>query len=39
MNELNVDRLAKVLSDILSEKYGAKITVTYTPKTEEKIDE
>ena len=37
MNRLNVDRLAKVLSDILSEKYDAKITVTYTPKTVEKI--
>lgn len=32
MNKLNVDRLAQVLSDILSEKYDAKITVTYRPK-------
>ena len=32
MNELNFDRLAKALSDILSRKYDAKITVTFTPK-------
>ena len=32
MNELNVDRLAKALSDILSRKYDAKITVTFKPK-------
>jgi len=31
-NKLNVNRLAEVLSDILSEKYDAKITVTYRPK-------
>lgn len=34
-NKLNVDRLGKVLSDILSEKYDAKITVTYRPKDPE----
>lgn len=28
MNELNIDRLTKALSEILSKKYGAKITVT-----------
>jgi hypothetical protein len=32
MNELNVDKLAKALSDILSRKHDAKITVTFTPK-------
>ena len=32
MNELNIDRLAKALSDILSRKYDAKVTITYTPK-------
>lgn len=32
MNELNLDRLAKALSDILSRKYDAKITITFTPK-------
>ena len=37
MNKLNVDRLAKVLSEILSEKYDAKIIVTYTRKTVEKV--
>lgn len=31
MNELNTDRLAKALSEILSRKHGAKITITYTP--------
>ena len=36
MNELNVDRLAKALSDILSRKYDAKITITFTPKNPEK---
>ena len=34
MNRLNVDRLAAVLSDILSEKHGAKVTITFTPKEE-----
>lgn len=32
MNELNVDRLAKALSDILSRKYDAKITIAFVPK-------
>ena len=32
MNELNVDRLTKALSDILSRKHDAKITITATPK-------
>lgn len=32
MNELNVDRLAKALSDILSRKYDCKVTVTFIPK-------
>lgn len=31
-NRLNVDRLMKVLSEILSEKYGCKITMTAIPK-------
>lgn len=35
MNELNVDRLAKALSDILSRKHDAKITITFTPKNSE----
>lgn len=32
MNRLNVDRLMKELSDILSEKYGATITLRAVPK-------
>ena len=31
-NKLNIDRLSKVLSEILSEKYGCKITITFIPK-------
>lgn len=34
MDRLNVDRLAEVLSEILSEKHGAKITISFTPKEE-----
>lgn len=29
---INVDRLMQVLSEILSDKYGAKITLTAIPK-------
>lgn len=36
MNKLNVDRLMQTLSDILSDKYGAKITYTAIPKATEK---
>lgn len=32
-NQLNVDRLMKVLSEIMSEKYDAKITFTAKPKS------
>lgn len=28
MNELNIDRFTKALSEILSRKYDAKITIT-----------
>lgn len=31
-NKLNVDKLMKVLSEILSEKYGCKVTLTAIPK-------
>lgn len=34
MNELNIDRLTKALSDILSRKYDAKITITAIPKNQ-----
>ena len=39
MDRLNVDRLAEVLSEILSEKHGAKVTVSFTPKEAEAQDE
>lgn len=31
-NKLNIDRMMKTLSEILSEKYGCKVTITVTPK-------
>ena len=34
MDRINIDRLMKELSDILSEKHGAKITVRAIPKEE-----
>ena len=34
MNELNIDRLTNALSDILSQKYDAKITIKAIPKHE-----
>lgn len=36
-NQFNVDKLMKVLSEILSEKYGCKVTITAIPK--EKVAE
>lgn len=39
MNELNVERLAKALSDILSRKYDCKVTVTFIPKDELRADQ
>lgn len=38
MSQLSVDRLMRVLSDILSEKYGARVIVRAIPK-EDKSDE
>lgn len=37
-NKLNIDRMMKTLSEILSEKHGCKVTITALPKekTEEK---
>lgn len=32
MNRLNVERLAEVLSDILSRKYGAEVHIRYVKK-------
>ena len=32
-DKLNVDRLTKALSEILSEKYGCKVTITAIPKS------
>ena len=34
MNELSLERLGKVLSEILSGKYNAEVTVTFRPKDE-----
>ena len=31
-NDLNVDRMMKVLSEILSKKDGCKVTITAVPK-------
>lgn len=31
-NKLNVNKLMKTLSEILSEKHGCKVTITATPK-------
>lgn len=35
MNRLNVDRLMETLSEILSEKHGANITLRAEPQEEE----
>ena len=34
-NRLNIDRMMKTLSEILSEKHGCKVTITATPKEKE----
>lgn len=39
MNHLNVDRLMKELSDILSEKHSVKVVITATKKSEEETHE
>ena len=31
-NKLNIDRMMKTLSEILSEKHGCKVTITAIPK-------
>ena len=31
-NQLNIDRMMKALSEILSEKHGCKVTITAVPK-------
>ena len=35
MNQLNIDRLMEVLSEILSDKYDAKITLTARKKPQQ----
>lgn len=35
MNRLNVNRLAEALSEILSDRHGVKVTVTFNPREEE----
>jgi hypothetical protein len=37
-NRLNVDRMMKTLSEILSEKYGCKVTITAVPKEKDTGD-
>ena len=37
MNKLNVDRLMKVLSELLSDKYDVKVTLTARPKGQDKL--
>lgn len=34
MNRLNVNRLAEALSEILSDRHGVKVTVSFSPKEE-----
>lgn len=34
-NTLNIDRMMKTLSEILSEKHGCKVTITAIPKEKE----
>lgn len=31
-NKLNIDRMMRTLSEILSEKHGCKVTITAIPK-------
>jgi len=38
MNELNIERFTKALSEILSRKYEAKITITAIPKDSKEAD-
>ena len=38
MNRLNVTRLAEVLSEILTDKHGAKVVVTFQPMEEQKCE-
>lgn len=35
MNRLNVNRLAEALSEILSDRHGAKITITFKPREDD----
>lgn len=35
MNRLNVNRLAEALSEILTDRHGVKVTVTFKPREEE----
>ena len=38
-NKLNIDRMMRTLSEILSEKYGCKVTITAIPKETSKDEE
>ena len=37
-NQLNIDRMMKTLSAILSEKHGCKVTITAVPKNKKHDD-
>ena len=38
-NRINIGRLMETLSEILSEKYGCKVTITAVPKEEKDTEE
>lgn len=38
-NRINIDRMMKTLSEILSEKHGCKVTITAIPKEEKSTEE
>ena len=39
MSKLNIERLAQVMSEILSDKYGAEVTIQYVPLETDPQDE
>lgn len=39
MNRLNVNRLAEALSEILTDRHGVKVTVTFNQKEEQECEE
>ena len=39
MSKLNIERLAQVMSEILSDKFGAEVTIQYVPLEAEPQEE